>query len=53
MLSALWKWGFGSLFVLAATILEEVAEQSGGSFFEKAAFDEDGVIEASIRGDVV
>ncbi len=39
--------------MLAATILEEVAEQSGGTFFEKAAFDEDGVIEAGIGGDVV
>ncbi len=49
----LWKWGFGCLFGLAAPILEEVAQQSCGSFFEKAAFDEEGMIEAGIGGDVV
>jgi hypothetical protein len=33
--------------------LEKVAEQYGGSFFEKAAFDEEGVIESGIGVDAV
>src|SRR5215203_4666562 len=53
MLSTLQKPGFGVLSGLAATILEEVAELRGGSFFEKAAFDEEGVVEAGVGGDVV
>ena len=53
MLSSLRRWGFGGLSGSPATISEEVAELRGGSFLEKAAFDEDGVVEAGIGGDVV
>ena len=53
MLSILRKRDFGGLFELSATILEEVAEQTGGFGFENAAFDEDSVIEASVGGDIV
>jgi hypothetical protein len=45
--------GFGCLSGSLATILEEVAEESGGSFFEKAAFDDEGMIEAGVGGGVV
>ena len=53
MLSILQEGGFGGLSGSPATILEEVAEQCGGSFFEKAAFDDEGMIEAGICGGVV
>ena len=33
--------------------MEEVAEQCGGSFFEKATFDDEGMIETGVGGDVV
>ena len=36
------------LFWSPATILEEVAEQCGGAFLEKAAFHDEGMIEAGI-----
>ena len=53
MLSILQEGGFGGLSGSPATILEEVAEQCGGSFFEKAAFDDEGMIEAGVGGGVV
>ena len=37
----------------AATIVEEVAEQCGRFFFEKAAFHDKGMIEARVGGGVV
>jgi hypothetical protein len=45
--------GFGCLFWSPATILEEVAEQCGGAFLEKAAFDDEGMIEAGIGRGIV
>jgi hypothetical protein len=53
MLLSLRKGGFGGLSGSPATILEEVAEQCGGSFFEKAAFHGEGMIEAGVAGGVV
>src|SRR5215208_8257349 len=53
MLSIVQEGGFGSLSGFPATILKEVAEQCGGSFFEKAAFDDEGMIEAGVGGGVV
>ena len=53
MLSTLQERGFGGFSGSLATILEEVAEQCGGSFFEKAAFDEGGVVKSGIGEDVV
>jgi hypothetical protein len=47
------KGGFGSLFWCPAAILEEVAEQCGGAFLEKAAFDDEGMIEAGVGGGIV
>src|SRR5829696_1052772 len=46
MLSILQEGGFGGLSGSPSTILEEVAKQCGGSFFEKATFDDEGMIEA-------
>jgi hypothetical protein len=53
MLLALRKRGFRGFSGASATILEEVTEQSGGSLFEKAAFDAEGMIEAGVGGGVV
>src|SRR5829696_10558390 len=53
MLSIVQVGSFGSLSGSPATILKEVAEQCGGSFFEKAAFDDEGMIEAGVGGGVV
>ena len=53
MLSIVQEGSFGSLCGSPAAILEEVAEQCGGTFFEKAAFDDEGMIEAGIGGGVV
>src|SRR5215212_5923565 len=53
MLSIVQEGGFGSLSGSPATILKEVAEQCGGSFFEKAAFDDEGMIEAGVGGGIV
>ena len=53
MLSTLKERGFGGFSGSLATILEEVAEQCGGSFFEKAAFDDEGMIETGVGGDIV
>src|SRR5918993_2918040 len=53
MLSTLQEGGFGGLSGTLAKILEEVAEQCGGSFFEKAVFDDEGMIETGVGGDVV
>src|SRR5215203_3271755 len=53
MLSTLWKGRFGGLPGSLTAILEEVAELCGGAFFEQSAFDEEGVIEAFVGGDVV
>ena len=53
MFSILQEGGFGGLSGPAATIVEEGAEQCGGSFFEKAAFDDEGMIEAGVGWDVV
>jgi hypothetical protein len=53
MLSTLQEGGLGGFSGTPATTLEEVAEQCGGSFFEKAAFDDEGVIEASVGGSIV
>ena len=39
-------WGF-------AAVLEEITEQTGGFGLEEAPFDDDGVVEAGIGGDVV
>jgi hypothetical protein len=53
MLLMLWKrggWGFSGS---PATILEEVTEQCGGSIFEKAALDAEGMIEAGVGGGVM
>lgn len=52
-LSTLQKRGFGGLSGSLATIQEEIAEQCGGSFFEKAAFNDEGMIEAGVGGRVV
>ena len=38
---------------MPAAKLEEVAEQCGGSLFEKAAFDDEGMIEAGVGGGIV
>jgi hypothetical protein len=53
MLSIVQEGSFGSLSGSPATILEEVAEQCGGSFLEKAPFDDEGMIEAGVGGGVV
>src|SRR5215204_6948543 len=53
MLSIVQEGSFGSLSGSPATILKEVAEQCGGSFFEKAACDDEGMIEAGVGGGVV
>src|SRR5215210_6136612 len=53
MLSIVQEGSFGSLSGSPATILEEVAEQCGGSIFEEAAFDDEGMIEAGVGGGVV
>src|ERR671921_1165962 len=53
MLSILQEGGFGGLSGSPATILEEVAKQCGGPFFEKAAFDDEGMIEAGVGGGIV
>jgi hypothetical protein len=45
--------GFGGFSGSLATIVEEVTEQCGGSFFEEAAFDEGGVVKSGIGEDVV
>src|ERR687897_57601 len=50
MLLALRKRGFRGFSGASATILEEVTEQSGGSLFEKAAFDAEGMIEGGGGG---
>src|SRR5688572_6544640 len=53
MLSTLQDGGFGGLSRSLATILEEVAEQCGCGFFEKTAFDDEGMIEAGVGGGVM
>src|SRR5215211_5053056 len=53
MLSTLREGRFGGLSGFPATILEEVAEQCGGSIFEKAAFDDEGMIEAGVGWSIV
>src|SRR5215218_4317131 len=53
MLSVLKGRGFLGLVGFPATILEEVAEQCGCSFFKKAAFDDERMIEALVGEDVV
>jgi hypothetical protein len=53
MLSPLRRRGFGDLTGSLTAILEEDAELCGGYFFEKPGFDEEGVVEAGIGGDVV
>src|ERR687890_1062340 len=53
MLSILQQGGFGGLSGPPTAILEEVTEQCGGTFFEKAAFDDEGMIEAGVGWDVV
>src|SRR5215213_9218251 len=53
MFSILQEGGFGGLSGPAATIVEEGAEQCGGSFFEKAAFDDEGMIEAGVGWSIV
>src|SRR5829696_3843576 len=53
MLSILQEGGFGGLSGSPATILEEVAKQCGGPFFENAAFDDEGMIEAGVGGGIV
>ena len=47
------KGGFGCLFWSPATILEEVAEQCDGAFLEKAAFHDEGMIEAGVGRGIV
>ena len=53
MLPILQEGGFGGLSGSPSTILKEVAKQSGGSFFEKATFDDEGMIEAGVGEGVV
>jgi hypothetical protein len=53
MLLALQKRGFRGFSGTSATILEEVTEQCGGSLFEKAAFDAEGMIEAGVGGSIM
>src|SRR4028118_821522 len=43
----------GALVGLLAAILEEIAEQCGGTLFEEAAIYEEGMVQAGIGGDVV
>ena len=52
-LRARWRRGFWVFSGSPATILEEVAEQGGGAIFEKAAFDDKGMIEAGVGGSIM
>jgi hypothetical protein len=51
--SLLWKGAFGCLSGSPATVPKEIAEQCGGSLFEQAAFDDEGMIEARVGGGIV